>query len=326
MMTNESTHEGTHDQTREALEALALDALDASERRAVLAHLSTCASCREELRTLELTVRDLAYAARPIAMAPAQRDRVRARLLARAAADASARGANAAGGARDVTASPAPMIIPLRQPSRGQQQSQQSQQSQRQQDQQRSTPRTVQRGGRGGWMALAAGIVAVASLAQLARVSAERDSLRDAVRTATIDRGSRAVAMDSLKGVVAERDRELANLTGSQVAVMTLASATPSAPSARMFWDQSVNAWTFVAHNLPAPRAGRTYQLWLVTPTAKISAGTFAPGATGDAVVRATYALARDSLAAVAVTDEPTSGSAQPTTTPFMVAVNRPGK
>ncbi len=323
MMTNESTHEGTHDYTREALEALALDALDASERRAVLAHLSTCGSCREELRILELTARELAYAARPIAMAPAQRDRVRARLLARAAADANAAGATAAGGTGDATALPEPTIIPLRQPSRAQQQ---SQQSQRQQEQQRSTPRVPTRGGRGGWMALAAGIVAVASLAQLARVSAERDSLRDAVRTATIERGSRALSVDSLKNVVVERDRELANLTGPQVAVMTLASATPSAPSARMFWDQSVNAWTFVAHNLQAPRAGRTYQLWLVTPTTKISAGTFAPGMTGDAVVRATYALAKDSLAAIAVTDEPTSGSAQPTTTPFMVAVNRPGK
>jgi anti-sigma-K factor RskA len=86
-----------------------------------------------------------------------------------------------------------------------------------------------------------------------------------------------------------------------------------------MFWDQSVDAWTFVAHHLPAPKPGRTYQLWLVTPTSKISAGTFAPGTNGDAVVRAKYALPKNALAAVAVTDEPDSGSAQPTTAPFMV-------
>ena len=88
-----------------------------------------------------------------------------------------------------------------------------------------------------------------------------------------------------------------------------------------MFWDQSVDAWTFVAHNLPKPKTGRTYQLWLVTATQKISAGTFMPGVNGDAVVRATYALPKDALAAVAVTDEPEAGSAQPTTVPVIVGV-----
>ena len=80
-----------------------------------------------------------------------------------------------------------------------------------------------------------------------------------------------------------------------------------------MFWDHSRNAWTLVAHNLPMPRAGRTYQLWLMTPTSKISAGTFMPEHNGEAMVRATYALARDSLRAVAVTDEPAGGMPQPT-------------
>ena len=88
-----------------------------------------------------------------------------------------------------------------------------------------------------------------------------------------------------------------------------------------MFWDQSVDAWTFVAHNLPKPKTGRTYQLWLVTAKQKISAGTFMPGANGDAVVRATYALPKDALAAIAVTDEPEAGSAQPTTPPVLLAV-----
>jgi hypothetical protein len=49
-----------------------------------------------------------------------------------------------------------------------------------------------------------------------------------------------------------------------------------------------------------------------VTPTAKISAGTFTPD-NGEAMVRATFALARDSLRAVAVTDEPAGGMPQPT-------------
>jgi anti-sigma-K factor RskA len=50
-----------------------------------------------------------------------------------------------------------------------------------------------------------------------------------------------------------------------------------------------------------------------------VSAGTFAATANGSAVVRATYALAPDKLAAIAVTEEPEGGSKQPTTTPFLV-------
>ena len=87
-----------------------------------------------------------------------------------------------------------------------------------------------------------------------------------------------------------------------------------------MFWDQRHDAWTFVAHQVPMPKAGRTYQLWLVTPTAKISAGTFAPTPDGEVMMQATYALPKDSLAAVAVTDEPMGGSPEPTTQPFLVA------
>ncbi|HJU65192.1 MAG TPA: anti-sigma factor, partial [Gemmatimonadaceae bacterium] len=98
------------------------------------------------------------------------------------------------------------------------------------------------------------------------------------------------------------------------VRMVQLASVRERAPSARMFWDQAHDRWTFVAHHLPATGAGRTYQLWLITPAdRKISAGTFTPRADGAALVRATYALARDSLAAVAVTEEPSGGVEQPT-------------
>ena len=92
------------------------------------------------------------------------------------------------------------------------------------------------------------------------------------------------------------------------------------APFARMFWDTARNTWTLVAHNMPELRPGRTYQLWLVTPTAKISAGTFRPTPDGEVMMQANYALPKDSLAAVAVTDEPMGGSPQPTTQPFLVA------
>lgn len=283
----------THDAAREALDALALDALDASERDAVMAHVAECVACQDELASLENTVGELALAATPLSMAPAQRNRVRARLLARAAADRESQRGDAA----SVVVPPrAADVHPIRSNS--------------------AAPRRSY----AGWMAMAASVIAVLGVGAFLKARSERDEFREALQTASVERGARTVALDSLNTLLADRDRMIANLTGPQVAVMTLASAGPQSPTGRMFWDQAHDAWTFVAHNVPAPKSGRTYQLWLVTPTAKISAGTFAPSASGEVVVRATYALPKDSLAAVAVTDEPSSGSAQPTTAPFLVA------
>ena len=108
----------------------------------------------------------------------------------------------------------------------------------------------------------------------------------------SLARGQSArTSSDSLRTVVALRDSMIAGLIGRDVAVVSLTSSGAKAPFARMFWDTTRNTWTLVAHNMPALRTGRTYQLWLVTRTAKISAGTFEPS-NGDAVVRATYPLA----------------------------------
>ena len=162
---------------------------------------------------------------------------------------------------------------------------------------------------------MAASLVAVVSLATLYQVAGERDTIKRTYQYVPSQ-------VDSLRAALGDRDRMIANLVGPQVAVVTLTSDGVRAPSARMFWDQSVNQWTFVAHNLPAPKTGRTYQLWLVTAKDKISAGTFSPDPRGDALVRATYVLPKGALAAVAVTDEPMAGSAQPTTTPVILGTS----
>ena len=77
----------------------------------------------------------------------------------------------------------------------------------------------------------------------------------------------------------------------------------------RYQFDPKSTSWQLYAANLPAPPAGKTYQLWLITPTAKISAGTFTNEGTGQVVVPADAGA----VVAVAVTDEPEGGSPQPT-------------
>jgi anti-sigma-K factor RskA len=268
--------EMTHDEAFAALDALALDAIDGADRDAVIAHVSTCLPCREELASLRATAAQLAYAATPsIGTAGASRQRIRSRLLARAEAEKQT--------IRD-----------------------------------RSLVISSLAWRRAEWVAAAAGIVLVASVAVLAFVVRDRQVLRDtlsgqATRVAAAERTA-----DSLRLAVLARDSVLAAITGRDVAVMTLTKSGANAPFARMFWDKTGNTWTFVAHDMPDPKPGRTYQLWLVTAAgAKISAGTFDPHG-GEAVVRAMYALARDSLGAVAVTEEAAGGAQQPTGAPII--------
>ena len=309
-----------HEEARNALEALALDALDASERAAVMAHVAGCPVCRFELTALEAAAAQLTYAVRPVPMTDAARDRVKNRLMNRVSGGRldTPRDSEVVAGRiphhRPTAELEAELEAPgakpfhILVPHAG------------------SEPAhhevrhfTAQRA---WWLAAAATLVAAVSLASLYQVTQERDAATTAFQVASSDKSGNRQVLDSLRARVADRDRIIANLTGPNVAVMTLASAGPNAPTGRMFWNQSVNAWTFVAHNLPAPAAGRTYQLWLVTAKQKISAGTFVPGANGEAMMQATYALSKDALAAVAVTDEPEAGSPQPTTTPVLVAVS----
>ena len=296
----------THEQATEELEGLALDALDAYERDAVLAHVAECDACRAELMLLQQTTAYLASAVAPVPMSVAQRGRLRERLVSRAAADRSVTGvvsnteahADASFSTSSAASSSAVRSI--------------------------GSARSVESRHMSGsrWLAIAASVIAVVSVGALMQVRSERDELRGVLQTAAAERGARAVALDSLRAALTDRERLITNLTGEQVAVMSVGSSDIRSPSGRMFWDQQHGAWTFVGHHLPAPKAGRTYQLWLVTPTAKISAGTFTPDAAGRAIVRASYVLPKDGLSAIAVTDEPAAGSAQPTTEPFLVATS----
>ena len=66
-----------------------------------------------------------------------------------------------------------------------------------------------------------------------------------------------------------------------------------------------------VAHDLPSPGAGKTYQLWLAQPGGMVSAGLVSD--TSDTTVLTGDAA---TATAAAVSVEPATGSAQPTTDP----------
>jgi len=159
----------------------------------------------------------------------------------------------------------------------------------------------------------------VISLGVLGYLLRDRARLRDAASVQTAQAARERATNDSLRAAVLSRDSLLAGITGRDVALMTLTTNGTKAPFAYMFWDRRANTWTMIAHNMPELKSGRTYQLWLVTASSKISAGTFQPQ-NGDAVIRATYALPADQLKALAVTEEPAGGAPQPTG-PMIMAV-----
>ena len=272
-----------HDAVRELLALAALDALSPAERHELDAHLTTCDECQRELAALRDGVASIAESLPAREIAPERAAAMRARLMERAIEDRA--------GVTPIRAPSSPASPP-------------------------SPSSTSHVGGRPSstrWLAAAALVLAASAVAYglsqrgaIAQLASHVAALRDSANT--------------MQQRLADQQAVLDALTGPGVRVIDASAASARQPYARMFWDQPTNRWTFVAYNLPAAAPGHTYQLWLVTrDQKKVSAGTFAPQPNGSALVRATYALAPDSLAAIAVTNEPAGGSAQPTTTPFLV-------
>jgi anti-sigma-K factor RskA len=307
-MTNGMIHEEFHD----ALAAEAVDTLDGEERERLLAHLGGCASCSAELESLRESAALLAFAAPYRPMEPARSAAVRSRLLARAAEDretttqvgpTSPTAEALSDDAPDVTlvgaapapAAPAPMPPPPIRLER------------REPDVVPIPSAPRRRAPLLPWLAAAASLVLLVGVGMYAA------SLRGRLATAEDRYQVAERERFQLERRLAESDATLAAVTAPASRVIELAAARPQAPSGRMFWDVAHNRWTFFAHHMPQARPGREYQLWFITADQrKIPSVTFRPDAQGHAVVQATYAMPPDSLAAIAVTEEPAGGLPAP--------------
>jgi anti-sigma-K factor RskA len=90
-------------------------------------------------------------------------------------------------------------------------------------------------------------------------------------------------------------------------------------PSLSLVWNAEAGILVVAANALPPAAPGRTYQLWGIRGAdAPVSLGTFETSAAGAALVALNPGVAPD-FDVSALTDEPTGGSAQPTTQPFLV-------
>lgn len=264
-----------HENVQAALAAEALDALNGEERDELHAHLAGCADCRAELESLRAAASMRAHTAPRVPLDPARSDRLRARLLARAAADV--RGGEAAS---PVAAAPETLVIPIA---------------------------ARRRSAMPAWLAAAASVLIAIGLGAYALSLRGRvSSLEEQTASLSRDRGR-------LESTLAEREATLAALAGPEVRVITLASTQQRAPSGRMFWNPARRRYTFFAYNLPQVRPGREYQLWLITPAGPVAAPTFRPGRDGAGSVEGAYDLPNEQIRAIAVTEEPAGGLPKPT-------------
>jgi anti-sigma-K factor RskA len=161
-------------------------------------------------------------------------------------------------------------------------------------------------------VAIAASLAAIIAGQQFRQERSSRVAAVQALASARL-------TVDSTGAALAGRDSLIASLVAPDVQAVSVTGTGPS-PSARYFLDRRANRIVIAASALPPAASGRTYQLWgIETGRSPVSLGTFNTDASGRALASLTVPAGLR-IAVTAVTDEPTGGSPQPTTTPFLAA------
>jgi len=293
----------SHDEAFPELAAVALDSAPVEFSMTVREHAATCPECGPALFAMEDAVAQLGQLVPQRAMNLGHGAGIRSRLLMRARAEREARSA-AAPGPPDLARGVASLTGLGQKVTPG---------SQRAVDAElrRFLPLQKQRftyfsGAR--LFALATSVAFIVVAVQLARVASDRNVMRS-------ERVARPDTVRHTENVIpsaSEKDALVGAMAGPDVKIVPLVTKRATRMG-RKFWNRTSNDWTMVVYTMPPPKPGKTYQVWLVTDRAKISAGTFQPDSTGHAFMQAKYALDRKALRAVAVTEEPAGGMPSPT-------------
>ncbi|HKQ09363.1 MAG TPA: anti-sigma factor [Blastocatellia bacterium] len=180
-----------------------------------------------------------------------------------------------------------------------------------------TVPPVAQRSSLGTWLpwAAAAGLLIVFAYTlfswrlehrQLQAVAGQSTEARQQLaelREQLSDEKARARELEEINTVLAAPQRTVIAMTGLE--------AAPSA-SGSVYWDHQKSRWVVTA-NLPPVPAGKVYQLWVVTPDAKISAGLIEPDTRGHGFAIVDVPANVSQIQAAAITLEPQGGSPQPT-------------
>jgi len=157
---------------------------------------------------------------------------------------------------------------------------------------------------RTAWQAAAMAVIAVgAILYQGMRKDQETDALREQVTQSTVETASLRAALVLLQ---APETREV-----------TFGQGAPAPPRGRLFFNPS--AVLLIASNLPAPPAGKAYEMWIIPKGGKPApAGLFSSNAQGAAYHFFNPRTPPSETDTVAVTLEIASGVDAPTSQPLI--------
>ena len=118
-----------------------------------------------------------------------------------------------------------------------------------------------------------------------------------------------------------QQHRDVGRHNSTQSAAIDLLLRAPDATAttgpvgngqATLIYSKAEGRVVLVAHGLAAPAAGKTYQLWMISPdNVATSAGTFVPDRSGTAIKDASGSLTGTVRMGVSV--EPSGGSTKPT-------------
>lgn len=174
------------------------------------------------------------------------------------------------------------------------------------------------------------------SRAEVAALTSERDQLRAVVSTARTDIAALTGERNQLRAALSKASNtavsQESSLTGEldelRSALMIMRNpetrskrfGSPTAPHGWVFANRE-GGLVFLGSRLPSVASDRTFELWLVPKTGTPeSAGVFRPNdSTGDAIHISSLAVDPSRIKAVAVSEEPRSGSTAPTTKPFLL-------
>jgi anti-sigma factor RsiW len=240
--------ETSHEVWREQLPAYALDALEPDEVAPLAAHLATCDSCTAELAAFQRTVGALAFSPAAAPEPAGARERF----------------------ARKLAATPAPAVAPR--PA--------------------LAPATAARPGAAGG-GLAAWLRSLNPLAGWASAAALGLALIVALvwgvqgrQEATDSAGRLAAAQGAARAAAASADALLALMAAPGGQVITLAGAGDLAQAqARVWIDPATRRAAMVTAGLPAPPAGKVYELWLIRGDQAAPIDVFRPGDGGRSVL-----------------------------------------
>lgn len=322
---------GHEQHDREALALDALGALDASERQSLDAQLSTCPDCRREHDELRRTAALLAYDAAPVAPPRHLRSRLLERIseegtgarLTETASEVQTTRAQVSEvqttGAQtsEVQATRAQADIDARATSEVQTTRAESEGETGRVL--RPSPERFTRGKSSAWAralaygALAASVVLAVSLflvlreARATRAASERlaAQLKDEREELTRAREELARRREELA-----REREMAELLTAPGVRMTSLAGTPDMPGARasLAYDRASGRAVIFASGLPAPPAGKAYQMWYIAGGKVLPGGVFKSDTSGRAYMTDQAPPEGRDAAGFAVTLEPETG------------------